>query len=288
MNFTKDLVSIIITNYNYSNYIEMAIKSALSQDYPLIQVIVVDDGSNDGSVDVIKNVSGSFELICKQNGGVSSARNAGMDVSKGEFIAFLDADDYWLANKISSQIYEMKKKKTQLNYCRMYHLDEENSSEWLSKESRTGCFQSYFLNYPAKTPFPPSAVVMSTELCRLVGDWDLSLKSAAEDYDFFRRASKYSEFSFTDSPLVVHREHPRSLTSGPLRDYFHYNHMAFVKAYIESKTESTSLINRTRRSKFLYLFMKSFLKQKEFHKAMKLFITIFQNEIKFLNLKVRD
>jgi glycosyltransferase involved in cell wall biosynthesis len=284
--FVKDLVSIIITNYNYESYIRQAVESALAQDYPSIQVIVVDDGSIDNSVDVIKSISGSFELICKPNGGVSSARNVGMSVAKGEYVAYLDADDYWLPNKISTQLFELKRNKTQLNYCRMLHVDVEKSTEWLSTESKTGNFHSYFLDHPASTPFPPSTVLMSQQLCSLIGDWDPNLRSAAEDYDYFRRASEYSEFSFTELPLVVHREHLTSLTSGPLIGYFRYNFLAFTKAYSENKGIYPSRINRKRRRKFLYLFAKSFLKQRQIRLAIKLLVVAIQTERNFLNLKL--
>src|SRR5687767_10569881 len=87
------LVSIIINNYNYGRYVAEAIDSALAQTYPWTQVIVVDDGSSDDSRLVIARYGDHVGTILKENGGQASACNAGFDVSQGEIICFLDADD---------------------------------------------------------------------------------------------------------------------------------------------------------------------------------------------------
>jgi glycosyltransferase involved in cell wall biosynthesis len=87
------LVSIIITNYNYGSFLANAIDSALCQRYPAIEVIVVDDGSTDGSHDIIHGYEKRILSIFKQNGGQASAMNAGFLQSQGEIVIFLDADD---------------------------------------------------------------------------------------------------------------------------------------------------------------------------------------------------
>ncbi|MBO3459831.1 glycosyltransferase [Aetokthonos hydrillicola Thurmond2011] len=90
----KRLVSIIINNYNYSQFIRQAIDSALSQNYPNTEVIVVDDGSTDNSPEIINSYGTQIIPILKNNGGQASAFNVGFQASKGEIIIFLDADDY--------------------------------------------------------------------------------------------------------------------------------------------------------------------------------------------------
>jgi hypothetical protein len=89
------LVSVIVNNFNYERYLPVAIESALAQDHPEVEVIVVDDGSTDGSHAVI----GAYEdrlaaAVMKENGGQASAMNAGFDAAGGELVLFLDADDY--------------------------------------------------------------------------------------------------------------------------------------------------------------------------------------------------
>src|SRR5579871_1139663 len=89
----KPLVSIIIDNYNYGRFVQDALDSALGQTYPHKEVIVVDDGSTDDSRAVIRRYAGRVRTLFKKNGGQSSAFNAGLRLSRGEVICFLDADD---------------------------------------------------------------------------------------------------------------------------------------------------------------------------------------------------
>ena len=92
----KNLVSFIVPIYYVEKYIEKCVKSILEQDYKNIEVILVDDGSPDGSpklIDKFKKMDSRVIVLHKPNGGVSSARNAGIDIAKGEYILFIDGDD---------------------------------------------------------------------------------------------------------------------------------------------------------------------------------------------------
>lgn len=110
----KTLFSIIIPLYNKQEYIKSTIESVLKQSYTNYEIIVVDDGSTDKSPDIVKSIKDSrILLVSKTNGGVSSARNYGINISKGDFICFLDSDDLWerdyleTLNKIISQYKEV-------------------------------------------------------------------------------------------------------------------------------------------------------------------------------------
>ena len=98
------LVSIIISNYNYKNYLEGAIGSALNQTYSDVEVIVVDDGSTDGSRQLIASYGDRIVVVLKENGGQASACNAGYRVSQGEVVIFLDADDMLLPDAVERVI----------------------------------------------------------------------------------------------------------------------------------------------------------------------------------------
>lgn len=95
------LVSILINNYNYGQFLGAAIDSALAQTYQNIEIIVVDDGSTDNSRDIIAQYGNRIIPILKENGGQASAFNVGFAISRGDIITFLDSDDEFLPDKIS-------------------------------------------------------------------------------------------------------------------------------------------------------------------------------------------
>ena len=100
----KDLISVIVPVYNPGKYFEKCVNSILTQTYNNIELILVDDGSTDGSsllCDKFAEKDSRIKVIHKENGGAASARNAGLDVATGDYIAFIDADDY-----IDSDMYE--------------------------------------------------------------------------------------------------------------------------------------------------------------------------------------
>jgi glycosyltransferase involved in cell wall biosynthesis len=98
------LVSVVIPAYNAAKTITRAINSVLAQSYHSIEVIVVDDGSNDDTTECLKSFGKNVSLISQANKGVSAARNRGVQAAKGEWIAFLDADDEWHPRKLEFQI----------------------------------------------------------------------------------------------------------------------------------------------------------------------------------------
>ena len=86
--------SIIINNYNYARFLVQAVDSALNQTYPDIEVVVVDDGSKDNSLQILESYGNRIKLIAKENGGQASCYSAGFSQCSGELVLFLDADDY--------------------------------------------------------------------------------------------------------------------------------------------------------------------------------------------------
>ncbi len=97
----KPLVSILINNYNYDQFLEEAIGSALGQDYPHTEVVVVDDGSTDSSRQIIAGYNSQVVPVLKQNGGQASAFNAGFAASQGDIICLLDSDDIFVPDKVT-------------------------------------------------------------------------------------------------------------------------------------------------------------------------------------------
>ena len=98
------LVSVIIPVYNAGLYLAEAVKSILDQNYRPIEIIIVDDGSTDNSAEVAKSFGSSVSYHFQPNAGAGAARNRGVDLSKGVFLSFLDADDLWVEGKLSRQM----------------------------------------------------------------------------------------------------------------------------------------------------------------------------------------
>ena len=106
---SNGLVTVVIPAYKCENLISRAIESALRQTYDYYELIVVDDGSPDNVANVVKKYKERVQYIRQDNGGVSKARNTGINLSKGEYIAFLDADDAWEKNKLEVQLNILEK-----------------------------------------------------------------------------------------------------------------------------------------------------------------------------------
>lgn len=94
------MVSVVIDNYNYAALLPAAIDSALAQTWPALEVIVVDDGSTDGSRDVIAGYGDRIRPVLQENRGQAAAFNAGVAVAQGDIVCFLDSDDVWYAEKV--------------------------------------------------------------------------------------------------------------------------------------------------------------------------------------------
>ena len=112
----RPLVSILINNYNYANFLSEAIDSCLKQTYDKIEIIVVDDGSTDRSQTIIDSYGDRIIPIIKENGGQASAFNAGFARSEGSIICFLDADDLFVSNKIE-RIVDVFNDHSEVGWC---------------------------------------------------------------------------------------------------------------------------------------------------------------------------
>lgn len=179
-------ISVIIPLYNKQNFIARAVNSVLSQSHIHFELIVVNDGSTDNSFDVVSNIiDHRIKIINKVNGGVSSARNLGVDTSSNEWICFLDADDYWKPNHLEEIIYLLN------NYPEgkiFSTLTQEKSSKGLSTvpngfpDNFEGYIENYFHYAKTATVFNSSSVCVNKEALIAIDKFDPNL-SHGEDLD---------------------------------------------------------------------------------------------------------
>jgi len=206
-------VSVIIPNYNYAKYVAEAINSALNQTYSNLEVIVVNNGSTDNSLEVLKTFGEKIVLIDQENLGQSGARNVGLNHVSGELIAFLDADDIWKVDKLERQI-RLICEETQLVFSGIVCFENEvdNVTELHKPVHRGACSDTFLRNPTASVVLAGESTALFTKkLVSSVGSFDELLNSAA-GWDFFRRCSNFTDFDFVDEPLVLHRVHSSNMS----------------------------------------------------------------------------
>lgn len=134
----ENIVSVIIPVYNVKPYLYRSVNSVLNQTYRYLQIILVDDGSFDGSgelCDKLKSQDNRIEVIHKKNGGLSSARNAAFTHVRGDFISFVDADDWIDVNMMESLVQDITENKTDISCCGMKKTDgiQEKNICWFTE-----------------------------------------------------------------------------------------------------------------------------------------------------------
>ena len=229
-NPNRPLVSVIIPNYNYGHFISTSIESVLNQTYKNIELIFVDDGSSDNSVDIAKKYQSSIILIQQENAGVSTARNHGLVYAKGDFICFLDSDDSWEPEKVALQISKFQNKEIGVVYSSINICDEDLTfKETLSAFHRGDCSNLYF-KYPTRAIvlLGCSSAMIRKNVTTQVGKFDISLNTSA-DWDYFRRIANVTRVDFVDKPLVNYRRHSASMSVGSLEKYYQDNELAVLK-----------------------------------------------------------
>ena len=122
-------ISVIIPAYNAGQRVSRTIATVLNQTLPVLEVIVVDDGSTDDTVEVVSRFGPPVRVVSKKNGGPASARNLGASLAKGEWLAMLDADDWWFPRKIELQLADAADDDVGLSHCRLDHRVERPPRE---------------------------------------------------------------------------------------------------------------------------------------------------------------
>ena len=123
------LVSIIVPIYNVEKYLRRCVESILSQSYKKMEIILVDDGSEDGSsqiCDYYEEIDERIHVVHKENGGLSDARNAGIDICKGEYLLFIDSDDYIRSDMVEGMLEVAIKEEADIVECGVLYEDEDS------------------------------------------------------------------------------------------------------------------------------------------------------------------
>ena len=273
----RGLVSVVIPTFNRAYILGRAIESVLAQSYRPVEIIVADDGSTDGTRQLVERYGPPVRYFFQENAGVSAARNLGLSHVRGEFIALLDSDDRWLPWKLEAQVRliesfaELGMVWTDMAavneagqmlheaFLRKFYgaFDQVRTEEIFEQSGRLADFwpaapaEHAGRRFFAGDIFSPmilgnlvhtSTVLLRRERLRAVGGFDLSLKKAGEDYDFHLRTCRCGPVGFLDVSSIEYRiEAVDQLTAPPLLVHLARNNLRTVVRALESDRELISL-----------------------------------------------
>jgi len=180
-----DLISVIMPCFNAEKYLCEAIESVLEQTYPHVELVVVDDGSTDRSKDILRSYGERIVLIEQENQGPYPARNLGIKNSKGKFIAFLDADDYWREDGLERLYASLTASDADLAYCGWQNIGEgaPGGQPYVPPKYEAEDIVSLFLK---SCPWPIHAALIRREVIEAVGGFSERYFSSM-DYDLWLR-----------------------------------------------------------------------------------------------------
>lgn len=237
------LVSIIVPTYNHADYLNDALRSVLSQTYANWEAIVINNYSEDNTIEIIESFSEPriHLLNFHNNGIIAAARNHGIINANGKYLAFLDSDDIWLPNKLERQLEVMLQNNYSLCYTDIKIIDATGSliknKSFFKKIKKTFLYGRYKQLLVSNTITTSSVIVRRDFLSSARFDEEPHLV-AVEDYYLWLFLYHVDEKScyFLDEELVNYRQHDSSISTGYNRQqlrsmYCLVKHLLFVKHY---------------------------------------------------------
>lgn len=230
---SDNLVSVIIPAYNAESYVLEAIKSILAQDYTPVEILLVDDGSTDRTVERVQIAAPKVRIIRQQNAGVAAARNTGLREVRGSYITFLDADDIWLPGKLSAQVrYLQSHPEVGLVFHNwevwkpdssgVYHWPQLDSVKPKIEPSVEPDLSGWlYLSLLLDCVVHTSTVMIRREVIDKVGFFDTDLV-CGEDYDYWLRISRICKMHKLPETYSFYRSVGGSLSSKPKSINYEY------------------------------------------------------------------
>jgi alpha-1,3-rhamnosyltransferase len=209
----EPLVSIIIPSYNHKAYINQAVESVIQQTYQNIELIVIDDGSTDGSNELLKELAAvyNFKYIHRPNKGLIPTLNEALSLISGEYFAMLGSDDYYAANKTELQVdFFRENTETALCYGGVTYI---NADGQIKKKGKTKHYRSGLVfNAILKTNFIPLPTVMlRTDAVKEAGGFDE--RFFLEDYPLWLKITKRYPIGYIKENLTFYRLHNSNVSS---------------------------------------------------------------------------
>lgn len=202
------LVSVVIPVYDGVDFVDRAVRSVLSQDHAAVEAVVVNDGSRDGTGDLVDALARADErvrVVHKENAGLAAARNTGIEHARGQYLNFLDADDWLLDHKLTTQLAALENAEgSDLVYSDYVKVRESDGSEF---EVPRGVPPVPFPDlYVYRNWFAPMVPLLRRRLVDAVGGFDDGFR-AAEDWDYWLRCARRTRFVYVPGVVAKYRLH---------------------------------------------------------------------------------
>lgn len=225
----KDLISVVIPTYNHVRFLADAIQSALKQSYPSVEIIVVDDGSTDQTHTLVESFGERVHYIWQENRGRSGARNAGIAAAQGEYIALLDADDFWEPTYLAI-VQRVLAADPRLGavYTGLQFVNSKGERLPQSCVATAPSDRLYDRLLDGEF-FSPSAVLVRRSCFAQVGVFDETLR-ASEDWDMWLRVAQLYPVAGIAQPLLNYRVHGNNMSGDP-ETMLHYQTMVVHKHF---------------------------------------------------------
>lgn len=255
----EPFVSVVMPAYNAGRYIAEAIESVRAQSYGRWELVVVDDGSQDNTAEVVEGfIAKDARIRClqRQNGGQGAARNAALAQARGPLVAFLDADDLWLPNKLSLQVNTLVETRAQVVFSDGFYVTgDDTTDESLPFDTMKGKFagEEMFKLLFEYNRIHVLSVLVRRDALDAVGLFDESrLCQNCEDYDLWLKLARYGAvFYGMREHLVRYRRHTGSMTASQVKAIAPM--IATLKKYASDACLSPALVRRRLRQLYRLL-----------------------------------
>ena len=194
-------ISVIIPTYNRRKWIGRSIRSVLEQTYPPTEIIVVDDGSSDGSIEYILENFPLVQYVQQSNQGVSSARNRGIRLANSKWIALLDSDDEWTPEKLEKQVQAIQEE-PDYHFCHTGEIWIRNGVRVNQMKKHQKYGGHIFEKCLDMCRISPSSVLFHKSILEQVGGFDENLR-VCEDYDLWLRVTAKYPILYLKEPLII-------------------------------------------------------------------------------------
>lgn len=238
------LVSIILPAYNCAAFLPHSIGSILAQTYNSYEIIVIDDGSTDNTKEVLEPFSQRIKYIqFEQNRGLPIARNAGIRSAQGKYIAFIDADDLWLPEKLQTDVgYFQQHPEVSMVFSKHINIDDRGCELNGSTKKQLPSGNIFIQLFYEQNFIISSSVVVRKEVFETTGLFDEQLVNC-QDWDMWLRIAFHFKVAGINTPLVKYRHNPHSLSKNR-NNVLKYQKIVIDKIYNKFKNSENSITEK--------------------------------------------